>query len=95
MCIRDSTHTHTHTDARTHARAPIDIVTASTSATGFEVSEDQILEMTDMRFTSLGAGVGHNYTFTYVPRPPEVPPPLLPQPLYTHHHLSPPTCQVN
>ncbi|KAK7108957.1 chorion peroxidase-like [Littorina saxatilis] len=48
---------------------------------GFEVSEDHLLEMTDMKSTSLGVGIGLNYSFTVVPRPPEVPPPLLPQSL--------------
>ncbi|KAK7508748.1 hypothetical protein BaRGS_00000314 [Batillaria attramentaria] len=38
--------------------------------------------MMDMKSTTLGIGVGHNYSFTFVPRPPEVDPPLLPQAIY-------------
>ncbi|XP_076438142.1 uncharacterized protein LOC143277239 [Babylonia areolata] len=37
---------------------------------GLEVTEDQLLEMADMRSTSLGFGAGLNYTFPHVPQAP-------------------------
>ena len=51
-------------------------------SSGQEVNDGQTLEMVDMGWTSLGIGVGKNYSFDWVPRQPQVPPPLLPQELY-------------